>query len=153
MAKVGRPTSYSKETHKKAIGYLDSCGEVHEVKERPVVKTDDVGEQRVTEEHYVQSKIILPTVEGLALVLNVHRDTLYEWGSKHPEFSDILDHLKKKQANMLIQYGLTGEYNSVIAKMILSSKHGFIEKTSQDNTLTVVDPEQKKLMESALSDL
>lgn len=153
MAKVGRPSSYSKEINKKANDYIDSCGEVHEVKERPVVRVDIEGEQYVTEESYVQSKIILPTVEGLALVLNVHRDTLYEWGSRHPDFSDILDNLKKKQANMLIQYGLTGEYNSIIAKMILSSKHGFIEKSSQESTVTLVSPETKDLIQKALSDL
>jgi hypothetical protein len=33
----------------------------------------------------------IPTVEGLAVFLDVDRSTIYEWAKSHPEFSDILD--------------------------------------------------------------
>jgi hypothetical protein len=38
----------------------------------------------------------------LAVFLDAHRDTLYEWTKHHPEFSDILDALGANQAEMLI---------------------------------------------------
>ncbi len=127
--KAGRKTDYSEKTLVRANGYIDACGEIYDVKERPTVK-----DGKVHEETYVKPKIKLPTVEGLALELDVHRDTLYEWAKQHPLFSDTLEKLKKKQAEMLMQYGLSGDYNPAIAKLILSANHGMKEKTETDVT-------------------
>lgn len=70
----------------------------------------------------------LPTIEGLAVHLKVARDTLYDWASKYPEFSDILEQLKAAQATQLIQNGLVGNYNSTITKLMLT-KHGYTDRT------------------------
>lgn len=72
----------------------------------------------------------IPTVEGLAVFLDIHKDTLYE----RDEFSDVLARLKSKQAAALISGGLTNKYNSTIAKLLLASKHDFVEKTATDLT-------------------
>lgn len=76
---------------------------------------------------------LLPTIERLSLVLEVNRDTLYEWASNNREFSDIISRLKAMQADKLIQNGLAGRWNSVISKLMLS-KHGYVEKQETDLT-------------------
>lgn len=107
----GRPTSYNETIVPKTIEYIDSC-------------VDDLEKKKVN----------IPTIEGLAIYLGIHRDTIYEWVSKYPEFSDIFEKVKQEQANRLLNNGLAGTYNSTIAKMILSGKHGYIEKTESDVT-------------------
>lgn len=76
----------------------------------------------------------LPTVEGLALELGISRDTVYEWADKPGQFSDIVSDLKSAQAEKLVQLSLTGRYNAAIAKLILSGKHGYVEKQQTDLT-------------------
>lgn len=75
---------------------------------------------------------LLPTVEGLALELHVSRDTVYEWAKDNQEFSDIVNELKSRQAQKLIQNALQNRYNPTIAKLILSGKHGYVEKSEVD---------------------
>lgn len=80
----------------------------------------------------------LPTVYGLALHLNVNRDTLFEWAKVYPDFSDSLKKLNDIQANNLINKGLKNEYNSTIAKLMLSANHGMKERvdtTTNDKDL------------------
>lgn len=85
---------------------------------------------------------LLPTIEGLALRLHIHRDTLYEWEKEDKRFSDILEELRQSQAEKLLQNSLANRYNSTIAKMILSGKHGYIEKQAVENS-----GEQKVIVE------
>lgn len=76
-----------------------------------------------------------PTVEGLAKYIGISRQTVYVWAEEKPEFSDILQEVQEAQAEMLIQNGLTNQYNSTMAKMMLS-KHGYVEKTEREDTVT-----------------
>lgn len=74
----------------------------------------------------------IPSIHGLAVKLGVNRDTCYTW-AKDPErreFSDILSEIKERQGERLVNNGLAGTYNPTIAKLLLSSKHGYIEKTA-----------------------
>lgn len=73
---------------------------------------------------------VIPTVEGLACYVDLSTDTLYE----RKEFSDNLIQIKRLQGKELINKGLEGKFNSTIAKMLLNSKHGVIEKTNTDLT-------------------
>lgn len=82
---------------------------------------------------------MIPTKEKLALVLNVSRQTLDNWADNNYDFLDILDTLEKMQADILLQHGLLGTYNSTIAKLMLS-KHGYIEKTENANTHEMIQP-------------
>ncbi len=77
----------------------------------------------------------VPTVAGLACVLGVVRDTCYQWAKDEdkPEFSDILSELAQKQERCLVRGGLMSEYNSAIAKMMLT-KHGYSDKVESDHT-------------------
>lgn len=79
----------------------------------------------------------LPTIEALSLYLDVSRTAIYDWCTKYPEFSYIIDRLKANQANELIQRGLAGTYNPTITKVILT-KHGYregIDQTTNDKDL------------------
>ena len=115
---AGRPTLYSEEMLALTKEYIQSC-------------QDEIKEGKL--------KVNLPTVEGLSLYLGVTRSTIYEWEGHHSEFSDTLQDLKAKQANMLVSQGLANNYNSTIAKLMLSSNHGMKEKsdvTTNDQTIS-----------------
>jgi hypothetical protein len=102
---VGRPSKYTDELLAKARGYIAHAG--HQDK--------------------------LPTLEGLALYVQVKRSTIYEW-SKDPskeEFSDIVEQILSTQAETLINKGLKNEYNSSITKLMLH-KHNYSEKQEVD---------------------
>lgn len=90
----------------------------------------------------------VPTVEGLAIYLGLHRDTLYA----RQEFSDILAEIKQLQAHALLNNSLNGKYNPVIAKLLLSSKHGYVEKTAAatENVNTNLNQDVSDLDDDAL---
>lgn len=117
MATIGRPPKYTEAYCDKALEYLTMCIDTFEV----------VGENRPT----IINKVKLPTIEGLANYLGVHRDTVYDWEQQHEAFSDIVTRVRQEQATRLIDNGLSGTYNPQIAKVLLS-KHGYSEKIEQD---------------------
>lgn len=100
---MARPTLYTEQLLKKAKRYL------------PTTIADNT----------------LPQVAGLALYLDVSRDTLYEWAKIYPEFSDVFERVKAAQELELVSKGLDGKFNSTITKLMLS-KHGY--RDSQDIT-------------------
>ena len=124
--KTGRPTKYSDSILEKAQVFLKEC--VDEIEEWHKTRGEKSNSfERITH-------VNLPTVEGLAIYLKVHRDTLYEWSSKHKEFSDTLEQLSQLQRDVLTKKALSGEYSPIIAKLLLSSNHGMAEKTETDIT-------------------
>lgn len=76
----------------------------------------------------------LPTIEGLAEHLGISRQTLYEHAETSEEVADILDRIRTKQAAVLINGGLRGDFNAAIAKLLLN-KHGYSEKQSIDHDI------------------
>jgi hypothetical protein len=126
MADKGRPTEYKEEYIQKADEYLkankDEYEEFHKTR----------GEKSDGYERLVRVK--LPTIEGFALMLGHNKHALYDWEKKYPKFSHALDKIREEQRKRLINGGLSGDYNSTIAKLILSSNHGYKEKTEQDIT-------------------
>lgn len=109
---MARPYTYSPDYATRVDAYLDLCKDV-----------------RDPETNVLRVKI--PTIEGFARFIGVHKDTVYEWASKEPAFSDALEILRTEQLERLINSGLAGTYNSTIAKLILSSNHGMKERTDQ----------------------
>lgn len=103
----GRPTKYRAEFIDFAQQYLICCKDV-----------------------YVENRleVQLPTIEGFASFIGVSRDTLYEWAKKHAGFSDTLESIKQLQHQRLVNSGLSGAYNSTIAKLMLCFNHGYSEK-------------------------
>lgn len=85
----------------------------------------------------------LPQVAALALYLDVARSSIYEWADRKnhkkadslgPEFSDIVEKVLAFQEQKLVGKSLKGEYNATIARMMLNSKHGYVESTKTDVT-------------------
>jgi hypothetical protein len=131
---MARPTDYSEEMLTRTEQYLaqsiDEYSEFHKTR----------GEKSDSYERVLRVK--LPTIEGLALFLGVDRSTIYEWEGKHKEFSHTLDKIRAEQQQRLVDNGLSGDYNPVIAKLILSSNHGMREKsdiTTNDESITNVN--------------
>lgn len=112
----------------KALEYLEQCKD----EERRVVKQSN--SEKGYEMFEIKLQVKLPTIEGLASFLGVNKTTLYEWEKDHPEFSNALDQIRQEQAQRLINNGLSGDYNSTIAKLILSSNHGMRERVDSDLT-------------------
>jgi hypothetical protein len=116
---AGRPPKYNKGYVTKTKKYLSKC--VDEYDEYHATR----GEKSDTYQRIVRVRI--PTIEGLAVYLHIHKDTINEWDNTYPEFSVVIGELKAKQVEMLIQNGLSGDYNSTIAKVLLA-KHGYKEQ-------------------------
>lgn len=110
MADVGAPTLYNEVKLEMARDYVDN----------QVWKTD--GD-------------VFPTIEGLALYLNVSRDTIYEWASQvgRKEFSDIVNKLRNQKSKVLQNKGAVGDFNAKIAGLLLGHE-GYREKIDQDIT-------------------
>lgn len=117
---AGRPVEYNDELLAKAATYLASCQD-----EVRVVGTD---------KPVVVRTVNLPGIESFALYIGISRETVYDWETKYDEFSDIVRDIRQEQAKRLLNKGLSGEYNPTIAKLILSGKHGYVEKTATDLT-------------------
>tara|TARA_R110000868_G_scaffold407688_1_gene689373 strand:- start:560 stop:994 length:435 start_codon:yes stop_codon:yes gene_type:complete len=115
---TGRPIEYNEGLIEKTKQYLDLCED--EIMEYHKTRGDNSN----SFERIINVK--LPSIEGLALYLGIHKDTIYDWCKKYPNFSDVIDQLRAKQAQTLINKGLSGDYNSTIAKVLLT-KHGYRE--------------------------
>lgn len=111
----GRPTLYDDTIIPRSLEYINSC-EDYEIDGK--------------------LKVRIPTVEGLALHLNVNRDTLYKWVKKHDEFSDTINIIHEKQKERLINSGLSGAYNATIAKFILSANHNMSDRVETKTDVT-----------------
>ena len=107
---VGRPTKYSDETLAKTKEYLDGG--------------------------YKSNGKVIPSRQGLARHLGIATSTLDAW-EKDPEkvtFSGMLEQLRQDQHDILINNGLTGDFNATIAKLALT-KHGYTDKVDSNVNL------------------
>jgi len=68
-------------------------------------------------------------VVGLVKYIERSKTCVYEWAKDEDkkEFKDILERINEIQRQVLINKGLSGEFNSNITKLVLG-KHGFSEK-------------------------
>lgn len=76
----------------------------------------------------------LPSLIGYAQYLKFSRQTLENWATRHSDFARALDMLKNIQRSFLINNGLSGRYNSGMARFLLGVNHGMIERKEVDNT-------------------
>ena len=105
--KRGRPTNYDPDFCNKVDEYLELC-------------KDSKSELGI--------KVQLPTFEGFMQFIDVPSRTFYDWKSQHEDFSQSLDKILFEQKQRLLNMGLSGDYNSTIAKLILSANHNMKEK-------------------------
>lgn len=115
---TGRPTIYNDGIIIKVQEYLDLCKDEELEFHKTRSDSSNSFERR--------TNVKIPTIEGLALHINISRRTIYQWleDKISEEFSHIIDKLQQKQADMLISGGLSGNYNPTIAKVLLT-KHGY----------------------------
>lgn len=76
---------------------------------------------------------VIPTLEGLALYLDINKDTITEWCKEDGEFSVIADNIRKTKSSLMQQRGLSGDFNSKIAALLLGHE-GYREKQDMDVT-------------------
>lgn len=143
---MGRPTDYTPEMVQRAKEYLDGCEDVE------IDRIKQANTEKGYEMYETKLKVNLPTIQGLARYLGVNQDTVYEWAKIYPEFSETLEDIRNEQAQRLLNKGLSGDYNSTIAKLILSSNHGFRERTdlTSDNK-QIIDDESSQLAKQAIT--
>jgi hypothetical protein len=84
--------------------------------------------------NYIKYGDQIPMIDGLALELGIHRDTVNDWERKYPEFSDIVRTLMTHQGRKLMNGSLSGEFRERTATLALSSNHGLVAKTQTDIT-------------------
>ncbi|MBG6243092.1 MAG: hypothetical protein EKE20_15280 [Candidatus Symbiopectobacterium sp. Dall1.0] len=70
---------------------------------------------------------VVPSIAGLACYLAVSRSSVYDWARQSNEFLYIVEGILALQENRLINKGLQGDFNSTIAKLMLT-KHGYSDK-------------------------
>ena len=90
-------------------------------------------------------KVKLPSIEDFAEYLGVARKTLYNWEKEYPDFGIALDKIRTKQHNLVINGSLSGYYNPVISKLILTTNHGYrdrVDATSKDQPLNSFSDDQ-----------
>ena len=117
----GRPSKYRPEFVAKVEEYLDECVD----EETEFHKTR--GDKSDSYERILHVR--LPMIEDFARYLQVDVTTLYEWEKHHSEFSQALEHIKEEQKRRLLNEGLSGNYNPLIAKLVLSANHDMKEKS------------------------
>lgn len=102
---------------------------------RPTLLTDELRLAAVEYiENYAQHEHVMPSVVGMAIVLKVAKSTLYAWADdEEKDFSDTLEQCNDYQEHVLLNKGLTGDFNSTITKLALAN-HGYSDKS--DNTLS-----------------
>lgn len=75
----------------------------------------------------------VPSVTGLAKVLDVGRTSLYRWAEVWEEVEHVIELISIYQEVELIDKGLDNTFNPAITKMLLS-RHGYADKTETDVT-------------------
>lgn len=104
---TGRPTNYSEAINEQAEAYIEGG--------------------------YTEQGDAIPSIAGLARVLGVSRECLYEWARQYPRFSDTLGRARLEQERVTLNNGLVGVYNATLCKLILAN-HGYSERTAQEHT-------------------
>lgn len=132
MALRGRPTKYDDSFIDKVEEYLKQAIDKYEM----VM----IGDKMVS-----QLVVNLPSIEGFCIWADIGISTLYLWKEKYPDFMEALRDIETAQKNVIMQKGISGQYNSTIGKLILSSNHGMRERNDltsddkpiQSNTIVV----------------
>ena len=160
---MSRATTFKKEYIDKIDEYLEK----HQDEEKEILKqrNEDKGYEMYDKKLVVK----LPTIKEFAIFIDVPYRTLYDWKKEGEEylknqnaeyedfkrleleqkadFSQALNKIFVEQEQRLLNKGLSGDYNSTIAKLILSSNHGYAEKqdvkTENKHTVSIKEVETK----------
>ena len=120
--RVGRPSKYNAEMQAQADDYVLNWSE-----------RDNV-----------------PSRAGLCCWLGIVRSTSFEWEAAYPEFSDTVKAVDVLQEHILLNKGVTGEFNAPIAKLLLNA-HGYSDRQSVDHTTAGESLNRPATAEAALA--
>lgn len=123
----GRPTDYDQKYCEEIIKYFN----IEPHFETPVEKQLKNGTV-TTSVKFIASD--LPTLAGFASKIGVCRDTLNEWETKYPEFSDAIKRCKSFQENILVTNALKGSYNPTFSIFFAKNNMNWKDKTETDIT-------------------
>ena len=140
----GKNPIYNETFIDKTLEYINLC------KDKAYTQIKTQGNKTITYENKLKVKI--PTIEGLAVYLGVSKQSVYVWRNKYPEFDEVVEKLLAVQADLLINNGLSGDYNPTISKVLLT-KHGYREGMEQTVTTVEVSKEDKERAQKALSEM
>lgn len=81
----------------------------------------------------------IPTIAGLCVHLGISRQALYVWlkDESKQELIDTVSLMPEIREDLLIQNSLESKWNSNIAKLILTTNHGYSENNQQDTGITI----------------
>jgi hypothetical protein len=131
------PSVYDPSFTQRVDDYLkERTDEFYEFWKTRGVKSDSY-EERV--------KVHLPSIEDFAEYLGVSRKILYIWEKEYPDFAEALEKIRTRQHNLIINGSLSGYYNPVISKLILTTNHGYrdrVDATSKDQPLNSFSDDQ-----------
>jgi hypothetical protein len=117
----GRPTKYIPDViYPKITAYIESCG---------------------------REQTALPTIEGLAIALDVTSETIRKWAaSKDKRFSLTIKKLVDKQKEQLMNDGMYGgkEINQAMAIFLLKCNHGMREPAAPNVQVNVFSKAAKE---------
>lgn len=101
---AGAPTKYKPEYCEEIIKFFDRP---HYIKKKILSKSGEVIE--------VERANKLPTLEAFAHKIGVTTSTMGYWGKDHEEFLLAIKKSQQLQKEMLVQLGLSGDYEKVFA--------------------------------------
>ena len=84
--------------------------------------------------NHCKRNVLLPSLCGYAVFLEVAEQTIVNWGKKYAEFLVSLRKLLVIERQTLVNKGLKNKYNSTIAKLLLSANHGVKETSVQEHS-------------------
>lgn len=162
---VWRPTKYKEEYADRLLDYFSSFTqevyvdrEYYDIKGR--TREETIARTPVDDDWYKRHlvrkethKVIsskFPTIERFAFMLNVSRDTLYEWATarydenykivnergklKHPEFSYAYARAREIQESILIEWAMDGTFNSQFAIFLAKNRFWYTDKSEVEQT-------------------
>ncbi len=101
---------------------------------RPSLLTQDLKDRaREYLFSYEEQGDVIPSAAGLACWLGIAKSSVYLYSDQDEEFSDTLSAIQAKQETVTLNNGMTGKFNSTIAKLVLAN-HGYSDKVQQDVT-------------------
>jgi len=84
----------------------------------------------------------LPTFEGFAIKIGVHRETLLNWVDSNEDFFDAYKRAKDMQKDILIQNSLVGAYDKTFAIFTAKNVTDMKDKSTDDIDETPPTPVQ-----------
>ncbi len=120
----GRPTKFNEEIINKTLLFIE---EYKKDDERfQLLKSEG---KTTAYENKIKPKI--PTLENLALHLNIDPETLRIWAKARPQFSALLKQIQLWHYKKVSEGAIAGDYEPRTAAILLNHKHG-IQNVNRD---------------------